>query len=276
MSKIPVMLPLTIAPAGVAAPAAPDESDPTTTVWRDDQGTIVARGSVREGKHWIHVPDLGAFAFTAAEREVTAIPDPGADPEIIDDAFRRMVVPLALQARGREVLHASAVRTDAGVIALCALSQTGKSTLACALDRRGHALWADDAVCFELNGGDVEAVPLPFTLRLRPASVEFFGDDANAGEVRSPPDAEPLAAVFILERSDGGDPELSRLSRAAAFPAVLTHGYCFSMLDRDRNAAMMSNYLELAERVPVFRIAIPHGLDRLDAALDLIEGAVAG
>jgi hypothetical protein len=270
------MLDLTIAPAGIVAPPAPDESDPATTVWRDDEGTIVARGSVREGRHWIHVPHLGAFAFAAAEREVTAIPDPGADPAIVDDAFRRMVLPLALQARGFEVLHASAVRTRAGVVALCARSRTGKSTIACALDRRGHSLWADDAVCFETKDDHVDALPLPFMLRLRPASVAFFGDDAKTSELREPVEAEPLAAAFILERSGAASPELSRLSPADAFRAVLTHGYCFSMHDRNRNSAMMRNYLELVERLPVFEIAIPHGLDRLDATLDLIESAVAG
>src|SRR3712207_4336913 len=104
------MLQLTIAPAGVAAPPVPDDADPATTVWRDDQGTIVARARIDGARHWVHVPQLGAFGFATDDDQVTAVLDAGADPTVVEDAFRRMVLPLALQARGREVLHASAVR----------------------------------------------------------------------------------------------------------------------------------------------------------------------
>ncbi|MGH2838283.1 MAG: hypothetical protein ACRDJY_08050 [Thermoleophilaceae bacterium] len=265
---------LTIVEDSPAAPSPPDASDPSATVWRDDDETIIALGQTLGGRHWVHVPGLGAFSFSREASDITAVPDPGADPALIEDAYRRTVLPLALQALGHEVLHASAVRTPAGVVPLCAVSGTGKSTVAAALTRRGHDLWADDAVCFEVAESSVEVLPLPFSLRLLPASAALFAEDGIDRGLRSPEGREPLAGVFVLERSDGGRAELERLDSATAFTAVLTHGYCFSMSDRERNEAMVRNYLELVARVPVFRLTFPDGLDGLDGLLDMIEGAI--
>ena len=265
---------LEIAEDSAAAPAPPDVADSSATVWRDDDGTIIALGQTLGDRHWVHVPGLGAFSFAQDANGISAFPNAGADPALVEDTYRRTVLPLALQALGREVLHASAVRTPAGVIALCAVSGTGKSTLAGGLSRRGHELWADDAVAFEMQGAAVDALPLPFSLRLRPASAAHFADSDVDRGLRTPERRAPLAAVFVLERSHGGEAKLERLEQATAFSAVLTHGYSFSLNDRDRNAAMMSNYLELVARVPVFRLTFPEGLDGLEDLLDLIEGAV--
>jgi hypothetical protein len=262
---------LTIVEDSTAAPPAPDVSDPSATVWRDESGTIIAIGKTTGDRHWVHVPRLGAFSFPREEGGITAVPQSGADPELIEDAFRRMVMPLALQAQGREVLHASAVRADDGVLALCAVSGTGKSTIARGLSGRGHLLWADDAVCFEINETAVDALPLPFTLRLRAESAAFFADDPATGELRSPAATERLAGVFVMERSDSGGPRIERLSAAEAFREVLRHGYCFSMHDEARKEAMVRNYFELAARVPVYRVEFSEGLDRLAETLDVIE-----
>lgn len=236
-------------------------------------GAVVALGQTVGDDHWIHVDGRGAFRFARDGGGVTAMPASDVDIALVEDTFRRIILPLALQAQGREVLHASAVRTPAGVIALCAVAGTGKSTLACGLSRRGHRLWADDAVCFELNAAAVAAMPLPFTLRLRPESAAFFGDESRHDAPHAPESIERLARVCVLERSEGTEPAIERLTAAEAFREVLTHAYCFSMRDLARNAAMVDNYLELVDRLPVYRVTFPGGLSRLDAILDLIEAA---
>ena len=263
---------LTITEDRTGAPAAPDPSDPAATVWRDEEETIVAIGQTVGEQHWVHVPNLGDFTFARRGGGITAVPEPGASEALVEDAFRRMVMPLALQAQGREVLHASAAGLPAGVVALCAVSGTGKSTLACALSDSGHALWADDAVCFEARESGIEAVPVPFTLRLRPASAAHFADRGVDDGLHALDKSAPLAAVFVLERAQGA-PRLERLPPADAFPAVLTHGYSFTLNDPERTRAMMTSYLELVDRVPVFRLTFSEGLDQLDALVAMIEGA---
>jgi hypothetical protein len=221
------------------------------------------------------MPGVGSYCFRSGTEEVSAHPEPGVDRETVEDAFRRAVLPLAIQMLGREVLHASAVLGPRGVVALCAVSETGKSTLAYGLSRRGFRLWADDAVAFELAADGVSALPLPFALRLRPASVAFFGTAAH--ELEEPDRPEDLAAILVLERAELL-PEravlVERFADGLAFPAVLAHAYCFSLDDDERKRRMMGAYMELVGRVPVYRVRFRPGLDRLGRVVDALDAAV--
>ena len=98
----------------------------------------------------MHLPRVATFRFDDSSSEVTAFAEPSCSGEALRDTFQRCVLPMALQARGLEALHASGVCIPRGVAALCALADTGKSTLAYGLAMRGRALWADDAVVLSL------------------------------------------------------------------------------------------------------------------------------
>src|SRR5919204_5174128 len=99
------------------------------------------------------LPNLGPFRFTAASDEpVRATVRPDVDAAVVEDAYRRMVAPMVLQVRGLEILHSSAALVGGRVAAFCGTSESGKSTMAYAFSRRGHHLWADDAVAFEARG----------------------------------------------------------------------------------------------------------------------------
>src|SRR5918995_1944724 len=195
-----------------SVPPSPTEGDAGVTVWRDNDGAVAGYGSSNGPKKWIHLPGVGAFCFEPGSAEVVAFPLASASSHLVRDAFNRSVLPLALQGVGHEVLHASAVLARERVVALCAVSGTGKSTIACALDRRGHPLWADDAVCFDASNVPITAVSLPFALRLRPASAEYFAANENGRrEQLSVTSSRPgLGAVVVLERSEPeGAPVLS-------------------------------------------------------------------
>jgi hypothetical protein len=268
------MLTLEITAPGTRVPPLPEPSDPHATVWRDQAGTICAWGQTVDGEHWIHVPQVATFAFSPARPTVSAVPAHAAARDLLVDAFRRTVLPLALQALGRQVLHASGVEIDGRVVAFCALSGIGKSTVAGGLSRRGHALWADDAVCFEAAGQTVIARGLPFTLRLRPESARFLGRDRADGSEGGPSD-RPLAAIVVLERAPAGrGVQVTRLSQADAFRAAMTHGYCFTLADADQRRTMIADYFDLVERVPVHRLRFEPGLGRLREMLEAIEDAV--
>ena len=265
------MLRLEIASAGAKAPALPSADEAGVNVWRDDDGAPVAYGGRLDGRGWMVLPGVGAYVFD--DRTVQAFPEDGAGESLVADGYRRTVLPMALQALGREVLHASAVRRPDGVVALCAISGSGKSTLAYGLSRRGHPLWADDAVVLEPTPEGFRTLPLPFTLRLLPASADYFG--TNGSGLEEPAEDAPLAAVCVLARVDEGDDvEIERLDSAEAFPAVLTHAYCFSLDDEERKRRMVEAYMELAARVPVFRVRLRAGLERLPAILDGLEAAL--
>ncbi len=274
------MLSLTIVNTEVLPPVMPTTAD--VEMWHDHDGTVAAFGQTVGGQRWMHLPNVASFRFSDAEDEIVAEAFPDADTKLIVDAFYRSIVPMALQARGQEVLHASAVKMPPGVVALCAVSHTGKSTIGFGLGQRGYPLWADDALCFESTANQVNAIPLPFKIRLRTQSAAFFGcasepDDSPWEDLDPTAQPIPLAAVCVLKRLPAQHEsvvEVEALSSAQAFAAVLAHAYCFSLQDMDHKRRMMQHYLELVTLTPVFEVRFKAGLEHLEVILDAVEGAV--
>lgn len=250
--------------------AAELPTEPPEEIWRDSRGEAVAHGWVREGALTMGFPGLGGYRFSAAGGPVTGAPVPGANSRMLEPTYWKSVVPFVLQARGYEVLHASAIAATGGVAAFCAISETGKSTLARALGRRGHCPWADDAVV--LDG--TTALPLPFQVKLRPESSEWF-DEPETSRFLEPDREQTLRAIFVLERDESVDVAVRRVPPSAAFPMVLRHAFCFTLADAARKRAMIARYLDLASTVPVFELRFASGLERLDSITARIEETLA-
>ncbi|HEX5418340.1 MAG TPA: hypothetical protein VFZ25_22005, partial [Chloroflexota bacterium] len=216
----------------------PSTSDVRT--WRDAWGVVRGFAGEANGGYWIRLPGIATFRFSDQGR-VRAFVEADYSPAAVDEVYHREVLPVALQATGTEVLHASAVRFPSGVVAFCAGTQVGKSTLAFGLSRRGFGLWADDAVAFEVFGQSARAIPVPFQLRLRPASAAYFGVNGDP-ELRAsvappadpaPAEPAPLGALWVVNREArrAGAPDFAtrRLRQSEAFPAILAHAYCFGL-----------------------------------------------
>jgi len=258
----------------------PDLERPTGVhVWFNRQGGVVARGFREAGSYWMAWPHLAIYQFSSGDPCITAYPSPGAPIDVIWDVYRRSVTPMALQVLGWEALHASAIVTASGIVAFCAVSETGKSTVAFALRRRGFPQWSDDGLVFRTDGG-VIAVPLPFEARLRPESRAMFADHQHGSgyEENSPGEQRfteplPVAAICLLKRVSGepdAAPQVRPVAAAEAFPELLVHAHEFDPYDPDRRARMMKAYLDLAAEVPVFEVAFVPNRARLDSVLDSI------
>jgi hypothetical protein len=274
------MLKLSITTADSRPPGLPDLTDLNVQVWRENDGTVCAYGYVASGLHWMYFPGLGSYRFSSHSNEVIAFAQPSTHSDWIWDTYYRSVLPIALQVVGKEALHASGIQTEKGTIAFCATSESGKSTIAYGLSRRGYPLWADDAVVFEISDRVVSTIPLPFRIRLRPASAHYFGRSQT--DARSPTkddfisqvEVKPvrLAAICLLERRYASEPvEFQRILPIRAFPAVLSHAYCFSLLDIERKRRMMHAYLALVREVPVCTVRFSGGIEKLPQILDGIE-----
>ena len=270
-----------------AAPPVWDFNSQELEVWADRYGEPCAYGQIVGEESWMYVPRVGSFLLGDDEKPTEVVPVEGVERSIVIDTFYRTVMPTALQLNGCEVLHASAVVMEAGVIALCAPSETGKSTLAYALKERGDPLYADDAVVLRFPGGKPQLQQVPYTIRLRRPSAEHFGATPRestrvTGELpQLERPADVFAAIFVLERIGRDDPgndgslvEVERLGQAKAFPLVLPHAYCFTLRDPQRKSLMMRQYLTLLSYVPVFRLRFRPGLENLEGIVDAIERAV--
>jgi hypothetical protein len=237
----------------------------------DQQGRVAAYGNAAQG--WLHLVGVGTFSFGPHHIELSA--RPGLGPDAIQDAHRRLALPLVLAALGQQVLHGSAVMMPAGVVALCAKSGTGKSTLAYGFTRRGMRAVADDAVAIE-PGRVPRVMQLPFALRLRTASRAHFSVNGDlAAQRHQLGESLPLAGVCTLERAAVNEPRIERLPAAPAFRAVLAHAYSFGLADPPRRRTMLDAYLRLPATTPVFRVTVPDDMNSLDSAADAIEDAVA-
>jgi polynucleotide 5'-kinase involved in rRNA processing len=228
---------------------------------------------------------VAAFRICAGRAVVEAVPEPRAERVDVFDAWYGLALPVAAQILlDLEAIHASAVNLEGkGVVAFSGPSGSGKSTLAYGLSRRGHPLWADDAVAIEIQDDrPVQSLGLPFTLNLRPLSAEHLGHEIRpAGETVREGLAgrrESLRAVFVLDaRSNGAAaPAVSPLRTGEALHALLPNAYRFRPELRERRRATIRRYLELVARVPVLQVSYTPRLERLPELMDSIERSAQG
>lgn len=261
-------------------PDAPSSDD--DTVWeshRDHHGRVCASTRATDGGGGLlYLPGLAGYRFAAGLPQVEAFPEPGVADDTVTEGYYRVALPLALQAGGYEVLHASGVQDARGVHVFCGASGAGKSTVAYALGRRDFQVWADDAVTFTVRRGRILAVPLPFALRLRNGVARFFEEPGSVShsmdrktEVSRHQGSEPLpiASVSLLERS--ATPSITRLSASHALPSVLYHSFYFSLADNVIRRRMAAQFLELVAGVPIFRISPWSDFSGIDRVLDELE-----
>lgn len=279
---------LTIVPAGDAleAPAWHDD-DPAVRAQRNPDGSIWAYSYARGSDRWMHVPGIASFRFGSTGEEAVVLLEPRTPPisrAVIEDTYQRAVLPMALHAHGDEAIHASAVLMEGAVVAFCGRSQTGKSTVAYGLHRRGHRVWADDTLVFDASAVMVEAIPYPHRVRIREEAAEYFDlyelrrRDTSSWTALEQAQAEPapLACIFLLEREAQTDASVEpvRLTPAKALAGLLEHAYWFRLDDTERREQMVAKYLSLASQVPVFRMRFGAALDQLPAMLDRVESVV--
>jgi hypothetical protein len=278
------MLKLSIRRVGELALPRDPSQNPEVEIWRDIHGGVAAYAEIRGNEYRMHLPGLASFSFSPCGNEVAAAVPKTIREDLVVEMYRRRVLPMALQVCGHEVLHSSAVRSAAGVTALCGLSEVGKSTLAYGLSRRGYSLWADDSVAFDISENGSSSILLPFNLRLRPAASAHFAveetsaNDLNHYDFPIGSETAPLTTVCVLRRADCAETPVTvkRLSLAEAFSAALDHACCFVPQNAARKRRMMHNYLDLAAQTPFFDICFQPGLENLPVILDAIERLVEG
>lgn len=156
-----------------------------------------------------------------------------------------------------ETLHASAVAARTGVVAFCARSGTGKSTLAASLHHRGYDLWADDAVAWiPSNGGAL--------------TFQLAAPAADSASV-----SLPLIAIVVLERSAAPterDVTVSPLPGAAALTHILPHAHpCPDDAGERRQREFLLRYLHLAASIPAIRLRMADDAGRIGTVCDAVE-----
>lgn len=136
--------------------------------------------------------------------------------------------------RGNESIHAGAVATSSGAVAILSPSGSGKSTLLGQLLGAGHSLITDDVLFLEAAENEVLAHPGPPLMTLPGKRAGSFG--TRIGEtgdevwlsVPVTPEAVPLQRMVLLDRRPASpvsmrrvkEPLVPLLARFLGFPQV--------------------------------------------------------
>ncbi|WP_236848706.1 hypothetical protein [Candidatus Thiodictyon syntrophicum] len=190
----------------------------------------------------IRVLGLADFLVRPAAGAVECHPLSAANPSDVRHFLLNQVLPRLVGYRSPLVLHASAILTDLGAIALVGPSGIGKSTLAASFGTCGEAIvLADDAVRIADDGTGARLIGAYGAYRLRPDSVGALrlsgslGPQLSRGKSiltaqRVPGTREarsPLAAVFILQSSAPGGAAITAfpMSGVASVLALISHAF---------------------------------------------------
>lgn len=258
-------------------------------------GAVVAVGMVQiaaDGTALVHVPDLVRILVRGG-REITV---QILRQERQASGWRLFLLGIGLallcDQRGLYPLHAACLRIDGRIVAFAGVSGAGKSSLALALSRRGHALQSDDLTVLRDDGAagitvlpayprlklwretlDWAHMPAAGLTRVRPA-LEKYDLAPMAGFVS---DAAPLDALVVLEAAGDDRVLLEAVEPAAAVPMVLRHA---TRRGIRRQAGRMPILFEqsaaIVRAVPVFRLIRPLRFEWMEATVEAVERMVAG
>jgi len=229
--------------------------------------------------------DAGAFQICGG-REITVDPAPLAGADVLRLYLLGPVLAVALYQRGWLILHASAVAIDGRVAAFLGGSGWGKSTMAAALQQRGHPLVADDFIAVPvgpLAGAELRVYPGFPQLKLWPEAAASLGADVEQLP-RLHPDFEkraqrlsggfaqaalPLERVYVL--AEGEPAGIQPLDKQTALVELVRHSYLPQALPANDAAGHLRQCAALLAGVHLSRLRRPLSLPDLPAVAHMVE-----
>lgn len=206
--------------------------------------------------HRVHYED-GEIFVASDEGWILREPDSRGPGSVSFERSLGAPLALVLAARGRYLLHASAVGIGGRAIALVGESGAGKSTLARAATEAGFVRLADDQFPVRL-GAAPAALPHFPQLKL---PAESWYPDSGAAEI-------DLAAVVTFHHAPAlAAATLSRLEGAAACLCLVRATVAARLFAAPTLDAHLAAAADASERVGVYELVFPSGEAGLSEAL---------
>jgi hypothetical protein len=250
-------------------------------------GIVDVRAYVADSSARLEFDDTGTFDVIYNERLIRWHPRATPNMAAVRADLLGRVMALAAHHDGHLVLHASAVSTDEGVVALLGPKQAGKSTLAMALVRRGARLVTDDTLVIRLDAnGRVAAVPGVQRIRLWPDSARALGASAVSIEGAKPTIDDiptesleraerPLSACYLVHPvvpTDSGAFCRRALSEVQATLVAISCAKLGALGGSRLAIEMLDRATQLARVVPSFVADVPRDLNSLESvAVELMQ-----
>jgi hypothetical protein len=216
-------------------------------------------------------------------QEIVLESDAGVDDSTLRRYVMGALLPVVLYQRGFLVLHASAVEIGNRTVAFLGASGWGKSTLAAALQARGHRVISDDLVPVLTDFRSPRICPGPPSLKLwrdaaRTLEIAFDhlplvhpDEDKRSYPTHERPGTQTLslAAMYVLEY--GSPSTIEALAPAQILMEVVRHTFVRFQDNTDEGGAYLQQCADLVAHVPTFRLRRERDLDRLPQVVNAVE-----
>lgn len=255
-------------------------------VWRSFDGDVSTMFHRTPTGFFVRFADCGDYTIDLAEKRVICTPVPDVPDDYCENIFSNQILPLLWTYDGTPVLHASGVVIDGGAFGFLGQSGRGKSTMAAAFARAGHAFLTDDGLLLERQGEGFSVRPYLPSIRLLPDSESaVFGhpapaedEDGVVAKVRVPSsallphaaDRAPLRAIYVLKEPVSDEPVFEPLSQAGAIDALLQHSFLLDSRDKGRVRSHFATMASVAEHCPMFGLDYPRDFSRLPDTIEAI------
>ena len=235
--------------------------------------------------------ELADFFISFDGKKVIYKPSPEVPSETIWHLFLDQVVPLIINLRGGEALHASSVLTERGAIAFIGATGLGKSTLAGTFMQAGSPLLTDDYLSLLEQKKEIYAVPAYPSLRLWEDSLAWlFGNNGdkkpvahyteklrvdierNTAEYCTEPQLlKRLYVIVDLSKCERNtDISVNNLSPRDSLIALVRCSFRLDVTDRGMLARQFHFLERVASRVSVRRLIYPREFNHLPAVREAI------
>jgi hypothetical protein len=284
-----------------AAPTLAFERSPTGLVGADgdevlyESGTRDHRGRSRFTLARASEADVLTFASAAAFAVApTRITYDLVDPSWahgVEIWFLGTVMAYWLERAGLPALHASAVVVPEGAVAFLGSGGTGKSSLALAFLKGGHALLTDDILAVEHRGGRWWGRPGYPQARVWADQAAYVGADYEGlprvqplrekrrlpigpgGLGRFHAESAPLRALYVPARGEAnGGVVVEPIAGVEAFSELVRHSFLARLLQATGiQSERMERLGTLVRDLPVRRLLYPAGFEHLDAVREAVR-----
>ena len=275
----------------------PQEDPPGAEVYASPalnrHGESVLRLYAAQDVDTLVFPGVASFACSAGEIHGRAAA-PGLE-YLVEICLAGNVMAFWLERQGVTAIHASAVVVAGRAACFIAGTSRGKTTTACAFLAAGHALLADDIVALSIASGCALAYPAFPQMKLLPEQLLHLGVRAvgyqkvhpgfeklmvpiGNGVGRYCDQAVPVGGIYLLDRvsSGTGSPSMRPVAQGEALMELVRHSFAAELVDAvDRSSGRLARLAALARAVPVRRINVPPGYDRLHEVQSLVAAQLA-
>jgi hypothetical protein len=224
-------------------------------------------------------------------REVIVEPSPDADLQAIRLCLLGPIIALILHQQGKLILHASAVAVNGKGIAFLGGQGWGKSTLAAALDLRGHGMLADDVTAIHMASPTPMVLPAFPQFKLWPNSIVALGNTPEKLPLLHPRLSKrslrtnlgfslaplPLKRIYVL--APGQRVEIEPLSLQESLKEMIRHSYAARfgthLLQGIGGATHFKQCARIVQDARLYRFRRPSSLSLLDEHVSLLINDVS-